>query len=243
MKGESLLGKVSVRCANQGHHSGDIPLKVSISSENIFYVALHKTMRGSLKIRVTSIDASNGQEQRQQMLSSDSEINSADDILFVGSNSVVPIVIWIDKSRNILKMNILGTNSLSTFQMDSGDKIDKVIVHAPTRPMSKPHFLIAYETGDTNFAQVYHIHPDRDQVSKRYDLPKRSGKGCFAASSYNADVYFTRVAKGGIEVYGSSSETAVARYTMAEFGVPGLQDSPEPVHAVSEVMPRTGSTS
>jgi hypothetical protein len=199
-------------------------------------------MLGNLKIRVTSIDASSGQEQRQQMLSSDSEVNSADDVIFIGSNSVVPMVIWIDKSRNILKMNILGTNSLSTFQIDGGDKVDKVIVHAPTRLMSNPHFLIAYEAGDTSWAEVYQIKLDREQVLKRYDLPRHSGKSCFAASSYDADVYFTRVVKGGIEVYGSSSETAVARYTIADFGVPGLQDYPEPVHAVSEVMPRTGTS-
>ena len=222
--------------------SGDTPLKVSISSTNIFYVAMHKTMLGGLKIRVTSIDAANGQEQRQQMLSSDNEVNSSDDVLFVGSNSALPVVIWTDKSRNTLKMNILGTNGLSVFQTDSRDQIDRITVHAPTRLMSKPHFLIAYEAGDTSWAEVYRIEPDREQVFKGYDLPKRGGKGSFATGSYGADVYFTRVVKGGIEVYASPSETAVARYIMADFGVPGLQDYPEPVHVVSEVMPRVGTS-
>lgn len=223
--------------------SGDTPLKVAISSTNIFYVSLHKGMLSSgLKIRVTSIDAITGHEQRQQMLSSDSEVASADDVLFVGSNAAVPIVIWSDKSRSMLKMNILGTTSLSVFQTDNRDKIEKVTVHAPDRLQSKPHFLVAYEAGDKNWAEVYRTKLDRQQVFKGYDLPKRSGKGSFAASSSGADVFFTRVVKGGIEVHGSQTETAVARYTMEDFGVPGLQDYPDPVFAVSEVLPRAGTS-
>jgi hypothetical protein len=165
-------------------------------------------------------------------------------VLFVGSNAAVPLVIWSDKGRTTLKMNILGTNAISTFQIGSKDKIDKVTVHAPSRLGSKPHFLVAYQAGEKNWAEVYRTKLDRQQVFKGYDLPNRSGHGAFAASSHGADVFFTRVVKGGIEVYGSQSaqsETAVARYTMEDFGAPGLTDFPEPVFAVSEVMPRTGA--
>lgn len=199
-------------------------------------------LSSGLKIRVTSIDAITGHEQRQQMLSSDSEVASADDVLFVGSNAAVPIVIWSDKSRSMLKMNILGTTSLSVFQTDNRDKIDKVTVHAPDRLQSNAHFLVAYEAGDKNWAEVYRTKLDRQQVFKGYDLPKRSGRGSFAASSYGADVFFTRVVKGGIEVYSSQSETAVARYTMDDFGVPSLKDYPDPVFVVSEVLPRAGTS-
>lgn len=223
--------------------SGDTPLKVAISSTNIFYVSLHKAMLSSgMKIKVISIDATTGQEQRQQTLSSESEVTSPDDVLFVGSNAAVPIIVWSDKARSVLKMNILGTTSHSDFQTDSRDKIDKVTVHAADLLGSKPHLLVAYEAGDTNWAEIYRTKLDRQQVFKGYDLPKRNGKGAFAASSHGGDVFFTRVVKGGIEVYGSQSETAVARYTVDDFGVPGLQDYPEPVFAVSEVMPRSGTS-
>ena len=223
--------------------SGDTPLKVSIAPKNIFYVSLHKPLlSGGLKIKVTTIDADSGKEIRHQTLSSDGEVSSPEDVLFVGSSAAVPIVIWSDKSRSVLKMNILGTTGLSVFQTDSGDKIDKISVLAPTRPDSKPHFLIAYESTNRNWAEVYRANLDRQQVFKGYDLPQRNGKGSFAASAYGTDVFFTRVVKGGIEVYGSQSETAVARYTMDDFGVIGLQDYPEPVFAVSEVLPRVGTS-
>ena len=224
-------------------YSGDIPLKLSIAPKNIFYVSLHKPLlSGGLKIKVTTINTNSGKEERHQTLSSDGEVSSAEDVLFVGSSSALPIVIWSDKSRSVLKMNILGTNSLSVFQTDNRDKINTISVQASDLANSKPHFLVAYDAANGNWAEVYRANLDRQQIFKGYDLPNRNGKGSFAASSYGTDVFFTRVVKGGIEVYGSQSETAVARYTMDDFGVVGLQDYPDPIFAVSEVLPRVGTS-
>jgi hypothetical protein len=113
------------------------------------------------------------------------------------------------------------------------------VIEAPSRANALPHFLIHYDAKDNHWAEVHHMDISKSSISKAYDLPKLAGKGAFAVSTSDANVYFTRVAKGGIIVVSSASHGVMERYMLQGFEIPGLEGYPHPVHAISEVVPRT----
>ncbi|KAF2398130.1 DUF1620-domain-containing protein [Trichodelitschia bisporula] len=217
--------------------SGDAPFQVSISASNAYYLSLHSTVVGNLNLKVATIDTVTGQKTDHQSIA-DSEVASADDVIFTGS-AATPIVAWTNKGNTALKVNVLGTKSVSTFALDKAVK--HVAIRAPQRVNSLPHFLVQYHSDDSHWAEVYHIDLKKTSISKAYDLPKLAGGGAFAVSTSDANVFFTRVAKGALMVVSSASHGIIERYMLNDFGVPALVDHPSPVQAISEVLPRAGT--
>ncbi|TID23736.1 DUF1620-domain-containing protein [Venturia nashicola] len=218
--------------------SGDRPYEIAVSGSTIHVTSLHSKILGGLNIKVTDIDGVTGKKLAEHLLSSDSEVKSADDIVFVGGHPT-PIVAWSDKALSVLKINILGTKSVSTFPILKSDKVGSISLHAPTRLNSLAHFLVHYQTSDSHWAEVYHIDVSKSTVSKAYGLPKLAGKGTFAVSTSDAQVFFTRVAKGACTVTASQSHGIVERYILKAFA-PGVSGDADPTHAISEVLPRPG---
>jgi hypothetical protein len=224
-------------CVN-GDYSGDTPYEIVVSGSTVHVISLHSPMLGGLKIKVTDIDGITGKKTDEHLLSSDGEVKSADNVVFVGGHPT-PIVAWSDKAFSVLKINILGTRSVSSFPIAKSDKVEGITIHAPSRLNSLPHFLVHYQTPDSHWAEVYHIDVAKSTISKAYDLPKLAGKGSFAVSTSDANVFFTRVAKGACTVVASQSHGIVERYLLRAF-VPGVFGDPDPLHAISEVLPRAG---
>lgn len=99
--------------------SGDVPFQISTSATAVYSISLHSTMLGGLKIKVTALNPLTGQKVDQYTLSSESEVSTADDILFVGANTASPLLAWTDKSYKSLKVNIIGTKGISTFSIEN----------------------------------------------------------------------------------------------------------------------------
>jgi hypothetical protein len=196
-------------------------------------------MLGGHKIKVTEIDAVNGQKADQHTLS-DSDVASAEDILFISAGTAVPLLAWTDKSFKAVKVNLLGTKTVISLPVDKkGEELQSIQFHAPRGLNSLPHFLVQYNSQDSHWAEVFHIDLQKGAITKAYDLPKLAGKGAFATSTSDANVYFTRVAKGAMTVTSSASHGVLERYILDQF-VSGIGGNPEPVFAVSEVMPKPG---
>ncbi|KAF2433524.1 DUF1620-domain-containing protein [Tothia fuscella] len=223
-----------------GDTSGDVPYKLASVGSTVYLVSLHSTLLGGLKIRITDIDAITGQKMDSHLLSSDGDVTSPENIVFVGMSSAAPILAWTDKTFKALKINILGTKNVVVFNIDKkSEEMEGVRLHAPARANALPHFLVQYDSKESHWAEVYHIDITKATIKKAYDLPKLAGKGAFAVSTADANVHFTRIAKGGIIVVSSVSQGVMERYIFQGFGVPGLQGHPHPVHAISEVVPRS----
>ena len=194
-------------------------------------------MLGGHKIKVTDINSVSGELLDQQTLS-DSDVASEDDVLYVGGEVSVPVIAWTDKSMKTVKVNLLGTKTVVSLTADKkGEELESIKVHAPQGTNIPPHFLVQYTTKDSHWAEVYHIDMTKSTISKAYDLPKLAGRGAFAASVSGKNVFFTRVAVGGITVTSSASHGILERKAINEF-VPTTFGEPEPVFAVSEVMAR-----
>ncbi|KZF23046.1 DUF1620 domain protein [Xylona heveae TC161] len=220
--------------------SGDLPYQVSSSATSIYYISLHPALIKGYKIKVTTLDALTGAQTGQYTLNTDSDVTSADLILFVGSNAALPVVAWTDPSHKTLKVNLLGSRQISTFNVpsESGERVEKIILHAPHVINSVPHFLVHYQSPSSHSAEVYHIDLSAGTVSKAYSLPKLAGKGTFSTTTVDANVFFTRSTQEEFVLVSSASHGILGRWPVR--GASLAIDAP--VHGVSEVVAKTGST-
>ncbi|KAH9881032.1 hypothetical protein J1614_001525 [Plenodomus biglobosus] len=220
--------------------SGDTPFQISTSPTTIYYISLHSSMLGGSKLRVTSLSPITGKKLDQYTLSSDTEISTNDNILFAGANTAAPLIAWTDKANKVLKVNIIGSKSISSFNTPSDEAVEKILLHAPNHVNSLPHFLVEYQTAVGHAAEVYHVDLKTNTISKAYSLPELRSKGTFTTSTSDANVYFTRITEDEIVVYGSASHAVLGRWNIkSSLALAGAY----PVHGQSEVVVKAGTAS
>ncbi|KAK4502963.1 hypothetical protein PRZ48_006390 [Zasmidium cellare] len=226
--------------------NGDIPYQVSASATEIFAIVLHKSLLGNIKIKVISLDPVTGRKNDEYTLSSDSELSSTETIISVGANSASPIIAWTDAARTVLKVNIIGTKNVASFNIEKHNEhgVTNVRLHAPFHTNSLAHFLVHFETDISHWGEVYHIDLKKSKVEKAYSLPKINGKGAFSTSTSDANVYFTRISRGQVMTVSSASHGSLGRWALADLGIPVAKgEEAEPIHAVSEVSVKGDSVS
>lgn len=187
---------------------------------------------GGAKLRVTSLSPITGKKIDSYTLSSEGEISTKDNILFAGANTAAPLLAWTDKTSKVLKVNIIGTKGVSSFNTPTTGT-EKIVLHAPNRVNSLAHFLVEYQTATGHSAEVYHVDLKKSSVSKAYSLEHKGGKGTFATSTSEANVYFTRLTAEEVTVVSSVSDKILGQWTVS--GSPALAGA-YPVHGVSEVV-------
>lgn len=197
-------------------------------------------MLGGSKLKVTSLSPITGKKIDQYTLSSDAEITARSDILFAGANTAAPLLAWTDKTRKALKVNIIGTKNVASFNTPGDKVIENIVLHAPNHVNSLPHFLVEYQTAVGHSAEVYHVDLRKGTVSKAYSLPELTSKGTFTSSTSDANVFFTRVTEDEVAVFSSASHGVLGRWTLKHsLATAGAY----PVHGVSEVVVKTGTAS
>jgi len=217
--------------------SGDEAYQVSASSTEVFAILLHKTMLGYIKIKVITLDPITGKKTDEHTLASESDLASADTIVSVGANSASPIIAWADAAYTTLKVNIIGTKAVSSFDIEKHNEhlVQRVTLHAPYHTNSLAHFLVHYETAVSDWAEVYHVNLKKSQIEKAYSLPKVAGRSAFSTSSNDANVYFTRVTNDQVSTVSSVSHGVLGRWAIDGFGTAGSRGETAPAHVVSEV--------
>ncbi|CAN9206380.1 unnamed protein product [Alternaria alternata] len=220
--------------------SGDTPFQVSTSPTTIYYIALHTPLLGGSKLRVTSLNPITGKKLDQYTLNSDTEISSRDRILFAGANTAAPLLAWTDKANKVLKVNIIGSKAVSTFNTPGDEVVESIVLHAPNHINSLAHFLVEYQTAVGHSAEVYHVDLNKQTISKAYSLPELKTKGTFATSTSDANVYFTRLTEDEVTVFSSVSHSVLGRWNVR--GSPTLAGA-YPVHGQSEVVLKSGVAS
>ena len=223
-------------------YSGDAPYAVVSSQDRIFAVSLHSALLKGFKIRITELAPSNGRPVGQSIsLNSDGDLTSEASILHVGIYSGQALLVWTDKALKTLKVNIIGTKHISTFNVPSsnGESAQKITVHAPRSPAAHPHFLLHIQGADSHWAQVFHAGTD---TKKAYDLPPLGGKGAFSASSQGSDVYFTRHTPFENVLLSSIGPSTLSHWDVRPKSLGGMVEPEDISHAASEVISRGGST-
>jgi hypothetical protein len=214
----------------------DVPFQVSTDIRHIFVVSLHGA-RGGYNLKVTTLDPLTGNKLEDHLLQSKVDVHKEEDVLFVGANVASPIIAWTDAALKTLKVNILGTTQVFSFNMNnSGDDIEKVVIHAPHILQAQPHFLVHCQTSTAHWADVYHTNIKAATVEQTYHLPKLPGPGAFSTSSQDANVYFTRHTEDEVILVASTSHGVLGRWPMAH------EKSSSVAHGVSEAVSRPGNT-
>ncbi|GAQ09425.1 hypothetical protein ALT_6746 [Aspergillus lentulus] len=212
--------------------SGDIPLQISSSATEVFYISLQSGLLKGYKIKITSLDPLTGRQTQQHILNTESDVSGPESVLFVGANTASPVIVWTDKAQKALKINQIGLKQVNTLNIDntSGEEIRSIEVHTPKKLNSLPHFLVHYETDSSSWAEVYHIDLTSATVSKAYSLPRLQEKSAFATSNIDANVYFTRITQSEAVVVSSASHGVLGRWPLQAPTTEHAQ------HAVSEVV-------
>ena len=210
-------------------------------------ITLHGGPRSGYKIRVLDLDPLTGKQQDRTILSSDSDISDAGSIHFVGANVASPIIAWTDKNKKHLKVNILGSKHVHSFSIpnaQAGDVV-KVSIHAPYLVVSRPHFLVHYQSSSAHWAEVYHVDLVASAISKAYDMPRVAGRGAFSVNNQDGNVYFVRITESEALLFSSSSHGILARWQVS---LPRNTISKEdkqdgvPSHAICEVVANRDSS-
>ncbi|KAL1604886.1 hypothetical protein SLS60_004426 [Paraconiothyrium brasiliense] len=221
--------------------SGDTPFQVSSSPTTIYYISLHSPLLGGgSKLRVTSLSPITGKKLDSYTLSSDGEVYTKENILYAGANTAAPILAWTDKAHKVLKVNIIGTKGVSSFSTPTSESIESIVLHAPRKVNSLPHFLVEYQTATGHSAEIYHVDLKKNAVSQAYTLPLLKGKGTFATSTIDANVYFTRITSEEVSVVASVSHGILGKWPVK--GSSALAGA-YPVHGVAEVVVKDNSAS
>lgn len=192
---------------------------------------------------MTAFDTATGKQGTQHTLSSDSEVSSEDEFLYIGRQTASPLLIWTDKALKVLKVNILGTKNVATVNVghNDGEAIQKIYVHSP-RVMGAPaHFLVHYQAATSHWAEVYHVEPSTGATARTYSLPKVGGIGAFSASMEGSNVYFTRHTDSDITLVPSTSGEVLHAWPLRQRSQKGLVDPRGPLHAASEVISKGSS--
>lgn len=191
-------------------------------------------------MRVTSLSPITGKRLDQYTLNSDGEISARSHILFAGANTAAPLLAWTDKANKVLKVNIIGTKTVSSFDTPSNEVVENIVLHAPNHVNSLPHFLVEYQTAIGHSAEIYHVDLKKNTVSRAYSLPELRSKGTFTTSTSDANVYFTRVTEDDITVFSSQSHGVLGRWSIKRSSALA---GAHPVHGQSEVVVKSGVAS
>ncbi|KAK2748939.1 hypothetical protein FQN57_007222 [Myotisia sp. PD_48] len=194
--------------------SDNLPLQISISQKFVHYISLQAVSRKGYKIHIQTLDISDGRKTQQHAINSETELTNPDSIIFIGGNSAVPLIAWTDDSRSILKLNIIGSKSVSTIDIQEG--VQSVQVHASQTSTSQPHFLIQYEAEFESWADIYHVNPKTFALLKKYTIPRQAEKAVFSTSSTEGSLYFVRITSSEINVYSSASDVLLGKWAIKE---------------------------
>ncbi|KAL8323776.1 hypothetical protein RB597_008901 [Gaeumannomyces tritici] len=218
----------------------DVPLQVSNSVDKVFVVSLHGAP-GAYGLKVTVLDTPTGRRMDEILISAGKgDIVGEQDVMFVGANSAMPILAWVDSDRKTLHVNVLGNKAKHEFPLIAGTQT--VDIHAPHLVQSDPHFLVHMRTRDANAATVFHIDLKTSAVSKAYDLPLLAGTGAIATSSVGANVYFTRVTQSELILVASTSNAVLGRWPFKFSPNAGVDEVVDVSHAVAEVVKKNSDS-
>ena len=207
-------------------------------------ISLHSALLKGYKIKVTALDILTGKQGIQHTLSSESEVSAEDLILFVGSNSAAPLIIWTDSSFKLLKFNLIGTKHVASIIINNAGReaTKRITVHAPQTTNSPPHFLVHYHSISSHWAEVYHVDVASGTAKKAYSLPEIGSLGAFSCSTEGDKVYFTRHTDFEISLLSSTSSDVVQSWSIRPKSHGGLADPQGIKHAVSEVVSKGPSS-
>ena len=219
--------------------SGDIPLGLTTSSQQVYYLTLVSKFLGGYQVKITPVDPFSAKPSQNLMLDSQDEVSSIKSILYIGTGTESPVIAWADKAYKTLKLNVIGKTTITTVNIakHDGKTPTRLSIHAPIGAKAAGHFLVNYHAEDAHWAEVYHIDKSKGAIRKAFELPKLGGSGVFSISEVGGKIYFVRHTETEVSVYSSDSDSILERRSVK----PQFADSVQSLaarSAIAEVVPK-----
>lgn len=165
----------------------DVLFQVSMNVEKVFVVFL-KGIKGVYSFKVMILDMFIGKRLDELVIGIKVNLNDEGDIMFVGVNLVVLIVVWIDVEYMVLRVNVLGLKMSQEFFLFEG--IVEVEIYVFYLIQLQLYFLVYSKIVIGNKGEVYYIDLKIGYIVKVYNLFLFLGKGVFVISLILVNVYF-----------------------------------------------------
>lgn len=220
----------------------DSNVGIAASPKHVYYIVRSAGLLSGQKTKVVVLDIITGKQVKELSLNLDDETLAASGKLVAASGSEAPFLVTSQKPYTSLKLNILGTNKVSTIVLeDKGEEIVSVTVHTPIGVTAEPHFLVHLHSASRNWAEVFHLNVASGEAKRAYSLPAIKEASTFAASNNGQKVFFTRASASEIAVFSSESHGHLARWQRKPLGG-GHSTSLDPMRAIAEVASKDASS-
>lgn len=208
-------------------------------------VSLRSALLKGQKIRVIVIDTASG-KYLDSFSPNSEDVTSTDHIIGIGVTAKTPILVWADSSKQSIKVNVLGTKPVASFDIKSKVAVEHLSVHGPAGLAAPSRFLLHVQTAGTHWAQVFDVDAARTKVDKHpQDLPETSGWGSYSASTVGPVLYFVHTTLLETELYSSDSVKPLAKFSSKETLTPASIDSDAVVrleHSASDIVKKSDGT-
>lgn len=225
--------------------SGQIPYGLSIPAHGIYLVSLSTSalVHGS-RIQVTSLDPSDGTPSNIATLNTDSDVLNADRDFFLKSSSVHSVIIWTDRMRDTLRINVLGTNRVFTTRLsnEQGKRLEVLQIYTSSTKEDIADIVVHCRSGTSHWAAVYQIDVTSEAVKKAYQLPGIEAPVAFSTSVYGGQTYLIRTTKHDVTLFSLTSDQHLGQWPLQPKARNCSTDVCDVIYAVSEVVVRGNSS-
>ncbi|KAL8652463.1 MAG: hypothetical protein Q9210_002665 [Variospora velana] len=228
--------------------SGYIPRGLSISAQGLYFVASHSGILQGSKIKVTTLNPSDGVSLGVINLSTDADLFDDYSMLTLESTSFSSLVIWSDRTLKSLRINVLGTNKIyvARLPIEKDEPIGTLQISTSATKGGAVDLLVHCKVrashATSHSAHLYHFDAVSESLKTVYHLPSVQGPAAFSTAIYDGNTYLVRTTKRDVTLFSSMSEHHLEQWLLqpkAHSPSTGAYDIP---FAVSEVVVRGKSS-
>ncbi|KAL8659078.1 MAG: hypothetical protein Q9202_007293, partial [Teloschistes flavicans] len=223
--------------------SGDVPLSLSITEAGLFYISIHSGLLQASKIKVTPLEPSSGRALSPLVLNVDKDVIDHDLILSNNLSSAYPLLLWSDRTRRNLRINVLGSSHVFTTRLvsEQAKNIDNIRIHTSKRIDNIVNFLIECRSGDSHWSEVYQLDVQSNILKIMYQLPALKGPAAYAVAVHSGTAYYVRTTEQDVTLFSALSDRTIGQWPLLSKGHDHLVKSEGIRCAVSEVVARGAS--
>ncbi|KAL8751505.1 MAG: hypothetical protein Q9184_006048, partial [Pyrenodesmia sp. 2 TL-2023] len=224
---------------------GHIPSGLSISAHGLYYLSSSRStlLQGS-RITITSLEPSNGTVSNSVTLDTDWDVPNADQTFSLTSTSFSSVIIWSDRTRDTLRINILGTSEILTTKLSNEkDKcIEALRIYTSSTNEDIIDVLVHCKSATSHWAEIYQIDVTSKAVGKAYRLPDVDVPAAFSMTVHGGQTYLIRTTKNDVTLFSSTSDQHLAQWPLLPKAHGRLISGYDITSAVSEVVARGNSS-
>lgn len=225
--------------------SGHIPYGLSMSAHGLYYLSLSRSalLQGS-RIKVTSLEPSGGTVSDSVTLNTDGDVLNADQTLSLRSTSFSSVIIWSDRTRDTLRINILGTSEILTIKLsnEKDKRLEALRIYTSSSKEDIIDILVHCKSATSHWAEIYHIDVISKVLEKAYQLPDVEVSAAFSMTVHRGQTYLIRTTKHDVTLFSSTSDQHLGQWPLQPKAHNRLTDGYDITSAVSEVVARGKSS-